>query len=173
MVREIIDTCLDVVGLLFNKVLLFFSFVIGLLLSNIGYPKEILIFILTLIVIDLLTKQYAMTKVRFNDFTLENYIKAWKCRVLTSRELKNGLCVKAFLYFPVLYIAHNASILPQIIYGETMSNIIYTLLILVECSSIIENFILAGYDVFKPILKFIKKKENELIDCDDKSNKED
>ena len=164
--KEILYNFAEGFSLLFNKVILFFSVLGGVLLSAIGYPKEVLMFILTMVVIDLLTKQYAIVKVSYGSFTLRNYCKAWKDKKLTSRELKNGIGVKTFLYMPVLYMAHKASVVPEILYGNVISNVMYTLLIIVEFTSMIENFILAGHTLFVPFLKFIKSKQQQILDIE-------
>lgn len=138
------------------------SLIVGTLGTALGYPKQVLIVILIAIILDTLTKWYSIVTVNYKQFTLPNFFKAWKDKNLTSRALKNGVGSKTIMYLPVLYLAHQASILPQIIGGVTMSNVLYTIILLIEGISIIENFIDCGYTGLTPILNFFKKKQEEV-----------
>jgi hypothetical protein len=55
------------------------------------------------------------------------------------------------------------TIVPEMILGETMSNILYSLLIIIEVISILENFDDAGHKDITPFLRIFKKKKAELI----------
>jgi len=164
MFNEIIHQALIILQSMLNKTLLFLSVIISIFLGAIGYPKQVLIFILVLIVIDLITKQVSLIIVKYGEFSIRNYFKGWtdKPAILTSRALKNGICVKTILYSPVLYMAHQFTIIPQMIGGNIIANIFYTLLLLVEVSSIFENFIASGFTFFVPFLKHIKKFETRI-----------
>lgn len=163
MLLEVFNCAVDIIQLCLNKGIWLLGTVLGIVLSEIGYPKEILIFIVTLIVFDLISKQYSIVMKSYKRFTIALYFQGWKDKHLTSRSLKNGICVKVLLYLPVLYTANKCSVLPQIVYGSTISNILYTILALVELTSILENFIDAGFTNLKPLLKFLKHKQDEII----------
>ena len=164
MFNEIFNQALIIMQSMLNKTLLVLSIVVSIFLGAIGYPKQVLVFILVLIIIDLITKQISLIIIKYGEFSIRNYIKGWtgKPAILTSRALKNGVCVKTILYSPVLYMAHQFTIIPQIIGADIISNTFYTLLILVEISSIFENFIASGFTFFVPFLKYIKNKEKEV-----------
>ncbi|MBZ9622829.1 phage holin family protein [Clostridium sp. FP2] len=166
MFAEIFNQALIILQSMLNKTLLCLSVIISIFLGAIGYPKQVLVFILVLIVIDLITKQASLVVMKYGEFSIHNYLKGWteKPAILTSRALKNGVCVKTILYSPVLYMAHQFIVIPQMIGGSIISNTFYTLLILVETSSIFENFIASGFAFFKPFLKYIKNKKNEVIE---------
>lgn len=164
MWNEIYLHAYNVLSLMFNKALILISLVFGLFLSSIGYPKEILIFILTLIIIDLVTKQGLIVVINYGKFTLKNYKNAWVDRHLTSRAIKNGISVKVILYSPILYFAHQLGVIPEILYGSVISSVLYTLIILTEISSIFENGIASGKKGLIPFLNFINRRKEELIE---------
>jgi hypothetical protein len=160
---EILDQVQYIFALLFSKGLIFLSLVFGVFFNAIGYPKEIFIFILTLIIIDLFTKQGSIVIIHYGKFTIKNYMQAWIDRHLTSREIKNGITVKIILYSPFLYIANTIGTLPQIIYGNLISSVMYTMIALVEISSITENFIDSGHKSLIPFRDFIRSKQKQLF----------
>ena len=166
MFTEILHQALIILQAMLNKTLLFLSIVISIFFSAIGYPKEVIVFILVLVIIDLITKQSSLIITKYGQFTIHNYISGWidKPAVLTSRALKNGICVKTILYSPVLYMAHQFTVIPQMICGNIIANTFYTLLILVEISSIFENFIASGFTFFIPFLKYAKKKQDDIFE---------
>ncbi|WDV47034.1 phage holin family protein [Clostridiaceae bacterium M8S5] len=170
MMLEIIDCGSNIFKLCFSKSIWILGSILGIILSEIGYPKEVLIFIVTLIVIDLLSKQYSIIIKNYGKFTISLFYKGWKDKHLTSRALKNGICVKVFLYLPVLYTAHKCSILFEVVYGKTISNILYTVLVLVELTSILENCIDSGFTNLKPILKFLKHKQDNIVSDNNKDD---
>lgn len=163
MINMLFENACKFMNLAFNKVVMGLSLVFGTILSAIGYPKQVLGFILILTIIDTATKHYSIVKINYNAFTLKNYLRAWKDRNLTSRGLKNGLGIKTILYLPVLFVAHQVSILPEIIWGKEISNILYSLIAIIEFRSILENFEDCGAKGLSSILKFIKGKEEALI----------
>ena len=145
-----------------NTVVWTFSFLLGAFLSAIGYPKEVLSFIFWLVIIDLITKQYSIVVVKFGSFTVRTYLDGWRQRVLTSRGLKDGLGVKALLYTPILYIAHKMSIVQELMFGSALSSVLYSLLIIIEIISILENFDDAGHKEVAPLVRLFKKKKGEI-----------
>lgn len=146
-----------------NWLVWLWSFLLGAFLSAIGYPKEVLSFLFWLIMIDLVTKHYAIVRAKFGTFTLRNYFKGWTSRILTSRSIKDGLGVKAMLYTPVLYIAHKLTVVDEILLADTMSLILYSLLVIIEIISILENFDDAGHREVAPFLKLFRKRKRELL----------
>lgn len=167
MLSVIIYQAQDLFNLIFNKTVMAISVILGSLLTAIGYPKEVLAFILVLIIIDIATKQYSIVKKEYKNYTIKNYFKAWKERKLTSRALKNGIGVKTLLYLPILYVAHTACRLEEIVFGDVIANTLYTLLVVIEASSIIENFTDCGYTQLIPFLKYLRSKEESLTKSDD------
>lgn len=163
MKNLVIAQVTDFFGSVCNYIIWLFSVLLGALLTALGYPKEVLVFIVVLIIVDILTKHYSLVRAKYNTFTLRKYFTAWKERVLTSRGMKNGIGVKVILYTPVLYIAHKASVLPEIMYGQTISSVLYSFLIIIEVVSILENYVDAGHTNLIPFLKFFKKKQLELF----------
>ena len=149
--------------LFFNKTILILGTVFGVLLTAIGYPKGVLAFIVTLVVIDTVIKFCVIVFENYGKITFINFIKACFTNKISSKILKKGLGVKAFFYLIFLYGAHQASILPEIISGEYISNVMYTILSIIEFKSITENIIDCGYKGFESILRFFQNKENEII----------
>jgi len=111
----------------------------------------------------LLTKHYSITVINYRKFNLQNYIRAWQEKNLTSRAMKIGVGMKSILYLPLFYIAHQTSIIPEIIYGQTISSVLYSLLVIIESISVIENLVDCGHTKLIPFLSFFKKKEEEII----------
>ncbi len=151
------------VELIFNKTILFLGVIFGLILTAIGYPKSVLAFIVTLVVIDTLTKFGAITKEHYKNITLKNFLCACFTNKISSKNMKNGLGVKSFFYLIFLYMAHQAGIHVEIIGGEYISNVLYSLLFIIESKSITENLRDCGYNGLNSLLKFFDNKENELI----------
>ena len=149
---------------LFNEVILIISVFFGFVLSHIGYPKEAILFIFTLCIIDIISKWYSIVVINYKCFTFLNFISAWKDKNLSSRAIKNGIGVKVFIYTPILFIAHKTTLIPELYYRELISNTLYSMLILIESISILENLVDSGFDRIKPILDFFKKKQSQLID---------
>lgn len=133
---------------------------LGLLLTLIGYPKEVLVAIFVLMVFDTLTKFYSIVVINYGSFTFKNYRKAWKERNLSSRGLKTGWGIKVILYFPMLIFAEQFTI-----GKEAISNILYGVLLIVEFKSILENFEDCGCSngIIKILLSFLKNKEKEMF----------
>lgn len=163
MWNDVIEQTQYILALLFDKGLFITSLIFGIFLNAIGYPKEIFIFILSLVIIDIFTKQGSIVIIYYGKFTIRNYIQAWIDRHLTSREIKNGVTVKAILYSPFLYIANTICMLPQIIHGELISSVMYTMIVFIEISSITENFIDSGNKSLIPLLNFIKSKQKQIF----------
>ncbi len=166
MTNIFFNSITEFINLICNKAILGLSLVFGIILSAIGYPKQVLAFILFLTIIDTLTKHYSIVRINYGKFTLQTYCKAWKERKLTSRGLKNGLGIKTILYLPVLFVAHQVNILDEIMFGHEISNSLYSLLAIIEFRSILENFEDCGVRVLSGILKFIKVKEKSLSEGD-------
>lgn len=167
---QIIKQIQDTLSVLFDKTTLFLSTIIGIFLSAIGFPNEIVVFVIILIALDIIIKQYSVVVMNYKYFTFHNYFKAWKDRKLTSRQMKHGIGVKTILYVPVLYIAHQFTIIPEILGGNVVSHIMYTALILTEIASIFESFNDCGYSQVLPLLKIIKSKQKELIEDVERGN---
>lgn len=149
--------------LVFNKAVLLPSVILGMILTAIGYPKSILMFITTLVVIDTITRVYAVVKKHYENVTLKTFLYACSTNKISSKNMKNGLGIKAFFYLVVLYMAHQASIHAEIMGGEYISSVLYSLLFVIESKSITENLRDCGYNGLNPILKFFDNKEDELV----------
>lgn len=162
MDKGMLEQALELLQYLTNGVLWVFSIVFSTILTQIGYPKESIIFIVTLVSIDLLSKQYAIVRENYSSFSIRLYGKAWMEKKLTSRQLKNGLGVKSILYLPLLYMAHQASVIKEFMFGDTVSQVIYTMLMLIEMASIFENLRDAGHIEVNTLLKLVKSKQSEL-----------
>lgn len=162
MDKGLLEQAVEQLQYLLNGALWVFSIVFSTVLAQIGYPKDSIIFIVVLICIDLISKQYAIVRQNYNSFSCYFYIKAWMDKKLTSRQMKNGIGVKSILYLPLLYMAHQASIIEEFMFGSTVAQVIYTMLMLIEMASIFENFRDAGHIEFSPLLKLVRNKQKEL-----------
>jgi len=158
--------CIQVLNLLElakNGAIWFCSLVLGIFLSAIGYPKEILIFIAALVVIDVLTKHYSIVVINYKVFSFANYYKAsFIDKKITSKAMRVGTSVKAVCYLPILYIANQASIIPEIFGGQQISMIFYSWLVIIEIKSILENLHDCGSTFVDPLLRLINKKKKQI-----------
>ena len=162
MDKGIMEGVIDQLQYLTNGMFWIFSVIFSTILAQIGYPKDSIIFIVVLVCIDLVSKQYAIVRQSYNDFSIRLYGKAWMEKKLTSRQMKNGLGVKSLLYLPILYMAHQAGCIQDFIFGDTVAQVMYTMLILIEMASVFENFRDAGHIEINPLLKLVNSKQEEL-----------
>ena len=160
---EVYQAGFDIVSRFFDKGILFLSFIFGVFLSAIGYPREIILFIVVLTIIDLVTKHLSIVVVNYGSLSFKNYKQGWIDQKLTSRQLKNGLCLKTILYASLLYICNQLCIVDGILFGKEISGILYNAIILVEISSVLENFIDIGCMGLIPIRDYIKNKQKQLF----------
>lgn len=151
------------IQLLFNKTIWLLSFLFGIVLTAIGYPKDIVVFIVMLVIIDTITKQCAIIKKHYGKINFKNFLKACITNKISSKLMKTGLGVKVSFYLIFLYIAHQIRFMPEIIGNVLISNTFYSLLVIIETKSISENFLLCGYKKIKPLLNFLNIKEEEII----------
>lgn len=143
---------------------LILSFILTTFLALIGYPKQVIYFIMTLIVVDVITRWMSEVYKEYGAFSFSLFIKSWEDKILTSKKLKNGLFIKIFFYAIILLMAHQCSVVEEIYFGAAISNFLYSILIILDCISIIENMIDCGFSKFKLILKFFNRKKDELIE---------
>lgn len=163
LIDLLVDGFKHYAGLIFDNTILLLSAILSIILSSIGYPKSILAFITTLVVIDTVVRVCAIVKRNYGNITLRNILYACSTNKISSKEMKNGLGVKAFFYLVVLYMAHQASIHAEIMGGEYISSVLYSLLFVIEGKSITENLRDCGYNGLNSILKFFDNKEDELV----------
>ena len=155
----------------FNETILFLSVVFSFILSQIGYPKEIVIVITVLCVVDIFSKWYSVTVINKGKFTFIGFLLTWfKDRKLSSEKLRIGTTAKVFFYGFLLYVAFKLTLCTEdVIFANFISNVIYTSLFLTELISVGENLILCGQVQLKPFTNFFKKKQNEILDIDNDS----
>lgn len=172
MWNEIYQHTWEIIIRFFDKGILLLSIIGGLFLSAIGYPKQIIVFIVALTLIDIFTKHISIVIANYGSLSLSNYFTAWKEKVLTSRQLKNGISVKTILYASLLYVAHQLGIIEGILFGKEISGILYSAIVLVELSSVLENGIAMGGTWLIPILDLVKNKFKQLFGLDKKKEEE-
>lgn len=148
---------------LFEKGGLIFSFLLTSFLAAIGFPKQVIIFIIVLVILDILSRWVAEVIKAYGKFDFLLFLKAWKHKKLNSKKLKRGLFLKVFFYSILLYIAHQCSICNELIFNNLISNFLYSILIVLDCISICENATDAGFDNINPIHKYLIKKKDDLL----------
>lgn len=155
----------------FDSSILFLGTILGSLLAQIGYPKQIVLIILFLCVADILTKWFSVTTINCGRFSLYNMYKTWILdRKLSSEKFRIGTTAKFTLYLILLYPAHQLMYCENEVIGFSLiSSVIYTIILLIELSSIIENFNDAGYTRLNGLLKWLRGKENDLLEIDNDS----
>ena len=139
------------------------SFLITLFLSAIGYPKQVIVFVVVLMIADVVSRWVAEVVMAYDYFDLINFFKAWRYKVLNSKKLKSGLYVKIFYYAIILFIAHQASITEELAFGQLISNFLYSILIVLDCISIMENATESHFEKAVPILCYMKRIKNKVF----------
>jgi phage-related holin len=125
--------------------------------------------IFTLFILDILTRLYA------NARKYGGYIEATKTGKIRSRLAVQGMVSKMFTYFIVLSIARMTSyVIPIGVISEGLSAVIFSILLLVEIQSVLENLLDANPDsnterLLKLLSLRFKKEINKVADV---SNKE-
>lgn len=160
---EIYQQASDIVARFLDKGIFLLSLIGSVFLSAIGFPKQIIVFIVALTIIDILTKHLSIVIVNYSSLSFSNYFKAWKDKVLTSRQLKNGIAVKTILYSSILYIANQLGIIDGILFGKQISGILYSSIVFVEVSSVLENLIAMGGTGLIPLLDYVKHKQKQIF----------
>jgi hypothetical protein len=155
---------------LFTKGGIISSTILTAFLTAIGFPKQIIYFIIMLIVADVLTRWYAIVRKKYGNFNLKLFYKAWVEKDINSNKLKSGIFAKIFFYAILLIIAHQTTIVPELAFGKIISNFVYSVIVILDCISIVENMIDSGYSKFKPMLQFLKNKLKELIGSNGKTD---
>jgi hypothetical protein len=165
LLKELLEPIINLGLSLYNSTLWIASCIIGVLLSAIGYPKEVVLFILILTFIDIITKLYSLTIINSCCFSFYNFFKTWlKDRIISSNDMKNGIFAKCCIYGVFLFSANYLVICQNNVwYAIAISNTIYTAMILLELSSVLENFSDCGYKKFDPFLDFFKRKQKEIL----------
>jgi hypothetical protein len=166
------DKLIEVWSILSNKFMLIFNFILTAFLSAIGYPSQVIKFIVVLIFLDVITRWYAEIVKEYKHFNLYYFFKAWRDKVLTSKKLKKGLFEKIFFYAIFLFIAYQVSIIEQMQFGQVISNFLYSIMIILDTISIFENMVDSGFDSAKPILDFFKRKKTEITGTEDNAQNE-
>jgi len=126
----------------------------------IGYPaqKAILIFTLSLFILDIITK--------FNAIRVQNkgIYKAFINGKISSRAFWDGFITKIIGYFVILVIANLVINTPQITFiGGVISSILYVGLAFYEIISNLENLRDAGFLAAIPILKKLTKEKDKFF----------
>ncbi|MDK2830095.1 MAG: Bacteriophage holin family [Clostridium butyricum] len=139
-----------------------FVWVVGVLAYLIGYPAQesILIFAIVLFVMDIITK--------FNAIRVQNkgLCRAFINGKISSRSFWDGFITKIIGYFVILVMANLANITPQIGFAgkNIITPILYTGLAFYEVISNLENLRDANFLVAIPILKKIKKEQDNFFE---------
>lgn len=111
------------------------------------------------IVLDLFTKLYALAR------NNGGYIEATKRKVIASNTLWRKTSVKIFAYLVVMILAGlSLRVAPLEQLGIFLATVIYAIIFIRESQSILENLIEAGADGLKPLLFWLKKKEQSIIE---------
>jgi len=162
---EVISHLLGFLKILKNEMVWLVSLILTTFLSAIGYPKEIIVFIFVLVIADVISRMMAEVYKKYKTISLYYFVISWKGedKTLSSKKLKYGLFAKIFFYGVFLYVANQTSIIPEVICGQAISTFLYSMIVVIEFSSILENSIDLGFKRFKPILQFFNKKRDELV----------
>lgn len=160
--HEIANKLYQVFNYLFVKGGIILSVVLTVFLTAIGFPKQVIYFIIALIIADIITRWFAIVYKKYGKFNLTNFYNAWKSQILNSKKLKIGFFTKVFFYAILLVVAHQSSIVPELAFGKIISNFMYSMIIILDIISILENMIESGWSKLRGMLNFFNKKKDEL-----------
>jgi len=138
-----------------------FFAIISILAYLIGYPAKITLLTMALafFCLDFLTRAYAI-KVQNGGL-----FKALVIGKFSSRAFINGFITKILAYFTILVSAHFAEITPELGFaGDGIASILYCSLFFYELISNMENLIDAGLKWLQPILKRLRKEQDNFIE---------
>jgi len=111
------------------------------------------------IVLDLITKLYALAR------NNGGYYKATKSGKIASNTLWRKTSVKIFAYLVVMILAGlSLRVSPLEQAGIFLATVIYAVIFIRESQSILENLIEAGADGLRPLLFWLKKKEQSITE---------
>jgi hypothetical protein len=117
------------------------------------------------VVLDLLTRWYAIFK------KAGGIRKAIKSKAWNSREMYEKTSIKIISYLVIQILAGLSIRLVDIPYiSNIVATVVYSFLFFREFASNIENLIDAGADYLKPLLFWVKKKKDEVLEEEDENN---
>jgi phage-related holin len=114
--------------------------------------------VLVMIVLDIITKYYALARANNGLFN------AFKVGAISSNSFFKG-SAKKLVTFMILAIMAGLSYRVQPIGGVSlvMASVVYSIMFLRECQSILENLRDAGHDGLEWFLIFLKRKEKKIL----------
>ena len=152
---------------LFDDKLLVACSAIWTCIANFLFPnaavKTAVTAVLIIMLLDLLTRIYALTRQN------GGFIKALKCREISSEKFAKGTLDKLLIFGVMLVIvgcAYQLTIIESV--AVWFSQIVFILIFLRDVLSIIENLSDAGVSGLSPFKKVVQNKMEEYTGCDEK-----
>lgn len=141
----------------FNPIWAFFFAVFSYLICpNASYEPAIAA-VWIAVLLDLLTRLFANSK------KSGGFLKAIKAKEISSDTLFNRTSIKVVAYLSIQILAGLSMKLNHMeLVSIAMATIIYSFLFLRESVSVVENLIEAGANDLKPLLYWLKRKENDV-----------
>jgi uncharacterized protein YacL len=116
-------------------------------------------------VLDLLTRWYVIFK------KAGGIRKAFKTKAWSSREMYEKTSVKIISYLVIQILAGLSMRFVNIPYiSNIVATVVYAFLFFREFTSNVENLIEAGADYLKPLLFWMKKKSDEVLEKEEEDN---
>lgn len=117
------------------------------------------------VALDLLTRWYAIFK------KAGGIRKALKSKAWNSKEMYEKTSIKIISYLVIQILAGLSLRLVDIPYiSNIVATVVYSFLFFREFASNIENLVEAGADYLKPLLFWVKKKKDEVLEEEDENN---
>lgn len=121
------------------------------------YPAAISVAIA--LALDIATKLFALAKIN------GGYYKAIKNKIILSDTLWRKTNTKLVAYLVVMILAGlSARVTPLAQLGIFVATVVYSFIFVRECQSNVENLIEAGADGLRPLLFWLKKKEQSITE---------
>ena len=118
---------------------IFIAAIMSWVFSLVGYPNAVIDFIVMLMIFDILTKFYVETITSTGKFTLKTlWDTCFTKNVINSKQLKNGLFAKIFVYFILFTIAEQSTI-DGLMFKDSLKFLAYNGICTVELYSVMEN----------------------------------
>lgn len=121
--------------------------------------------VLIMIITDVITKYYSLGKIN------GGIVNAFRIGAISSNSFFKGTVRKLLTYMIIMIMAGlSYRVAPIAGVAVLLSNVIYSILFLRECQSVLENFRDAGITEFNWLLDLLKKKEKKILNEKDNND---
>ena len=158
-----------------SKEVLVLSSEIALIFTLLGFDRSVTKFIFLLVLTDLLTKWYSLVVRNYGSFKIQNVLRAFHDGIINSNRLRKGVFGKVLMYIVLVAIASgldHPEIKNLILLSSYMSQFIYSVLVVSEVMSVLENFRDCGHSLAGNLLNKFSRSTSSMFDEEPKNRKD-